>query len=70
MIRDYTAQVVSEIVEAHYGLEGKIKELGSYTDKNFLLEKGEGGDKFIIKISNTRENYKLILLQNYVLKQL
>jgi Ser/Thr protein kinase RdoA (MazF antagonist) len=72
MIRDYTIDYVSELIETNYGLKGIMKELGSYTDKNFLLKVGEEGSntKFIVKISSTLECPQAILLQNYVLRQL
>jgi hypothetical protein len=71
MIRDYTIEYVSELIETSYGLKGIMKELGSYTDKNFLLIVGEGSNtKFIVKISSTLECPQAILLQNYVLRQL
>ena len=38
MIRNYTIGEVACLLREHYGLEGKLKELGSYADRNFLLE--------------------------------
>jgi Ser/Thr protein kinase RdoA (MazF antagonist) len=54
MIRNYTVEDVTSLLHEHYGLEGKIKELGSYADRNFLLEtlgSTQGSTKYIVKIS-------------------
>jgi Ser/Thr protein kinase RdoA (MazF antagonist) len=38
MLRDYTEEYISQLVLAHYGFEGKVTELGGYTDKNFRIK--------------------------------
>ncbi len=37
MVQNYTLEDVSNLLNARYGLKGKLKELGSYADRNFLL---------------------------------
>lgn len=54
MIRYYTVEDVLSLLHEHYGLEGKLKELGGYADRNFLLQteaSTHGSIKYIVKIS-------------------
>jgi len=39
----------AEVLVAHYGLTGSLKELGSHQDRNFLLDTGDGR-RFVLKI--------------------
>jgi Ser/Thr protein kinase RdoA (MazF antagonist) len=54
MIQSYTVEDVVSLLHEHYGLEGKLKELGSYADRNFLLKteaSTQGSTKYLVKIS-------------------
>jgi Ser/Thr protein kinase RdoA (MazF antagonist) len=55
-------------------LSGELKELGGYTDKNFLLKVDPDYDhqlgRLIVKISSSLEKRQLIELQNLALQEL
>ncbi|MHB0950943.1 MAG: aminotransferase [Allorhizobium sp.] len=54
-----TADHAAAILREHYGLEGKIKELGSQQDRNYLIDTGK--DRFVLKIC--RAEYRTIELE-------
>ena len=50
---------VRKLLKEHFNIEGSIKELGSYSDKNYLVKYRSSTDspvkRFILKISSPKE---------------
>jgi Ser/Thr protein kinase RdoA (MazF antagonist) len=73
MMPNYTVEGVGNLLQEHYGLAGKLKELGSYADRNFLLQTEAGPQpsaKYIAKVSLNVEDDRILLLQNEVFREL
>ncbi len=58
----FTEQDVLELLEAKYGLKGKLKALESERDQNFAVDTGK--EKFVFKIANLGEDVDFLQLQN------
>ncbi len=58
-----------QIAERSFGLRATARVLPSERDQNFLVS-DEGGEKFVLKISNALEARELLEAQNEVLKHL
>ncbi|MFO1121476.1 MAG: aminotransferase class III-fold pyridoxal phosphate-dependent enzyme [Hyphomicrobiales bacterium] len=64
----FTADSVAGPLERDYGLVGRISELVSERDQNFLVESAEG--RFVLKIANAREDRALLDLQTAALRHM
>ncbi len=56
--------------EARYGLQAKVKLLGSYSDQNFLLRDRLSGEKYVLKISNAADSADALEAQNEAMAKL
>lgn len=57
------------IAEKYFGIQASAHELPSERDRNFLLT-AEGGEKFVLKIANVREEREVLEAQNAMLSRL
>ena len=62
----FTAEEAQHLLSRDYGVEGKLKELVSERDQNFLV--GSPSGKFVLKIANALEDPAFLALQNAVMK--
>jgi len=60
---------VQEIINNIYGIEASVLTLDSERDQNFHL-KGDDGNEYVLKISNSKEDLDLIKLQSASLKHI
>ncbi len=60
-----TADAAAELLRRDYGIGGRLKELVSERDQNFLVEAETG--HFVLKIANAAEDRGFLALQNAVL---
>jgi len=60
---------VQEIIQNIYGIEASVLTLDSERDQNFHL-KGDDGNEYVLKISNSKEDLDLIKLQSASLKHI
>ena len=60
---------VQEIINNIYGIEASVLTLDSERDQNFYL-KGDDGNEYVLKISNSKEDLDLIKLQSASLKHI
>jgi len=60
---------VQEIIKNIYGIEASVLTLDSERDQNFHL-KGDDGNEYVLKISNSKEDLDLIKLQSASLKHI
>ncbi|PRQ02419.1 Acetylornithine aminotransferase [Enhygromyxa salina] len=47
---EISAATAAALAREHWGLSGQLRELGSYADRNFLIE-GEAGERHVLKIT-------------------
>ena len=66
---DFTADDASALVKKVYGLSGQVDDLVSYSDQNFLV-RAEGGDKYVLKITNSAEPVSVLRFQQGALSYL
>ena len=59
---NFSVQDASTLISESFGMTGKVQELVSYSDQNFLLETGDG-DKFVLKIANSSEPLPILDFQ-------
>ena len=57
------------IAEKYFGIQASASELPSERDRNFLLA-ARGGEKFVLKIANVREEREVLEAQNAMMKHL
>ena len=57
------------IAEKYFGIQASARELPSERDRNFLLT-DSGGEKFVLKIANVREEREVLEAQNAMLSHL
>ena len=57
------------IAEKYFGIQATAHELPSERDRNFLLT-DDGGEKFVLKIANVREEREVLEAQNAMLSHL
>jgi 4-aminobutyrate aminotransferase-like enzyme/Ser/Thr protein kinase RdoA (MazF antagonist) len=62
----FTVEEAQRLLARDYGLEGKLKELVSERDQNFLVDSPSG--KFVLKIANAVEDSGFLALQNAAMK--
>ena len=55
--------IVKSTLEKAYGISGTIEKLSGERDQNFLITAAEG-NKFSVKISNIKDGFELIEMQN------
>ena len=60
---------VQEIIQNIYNIDASVLALNSERDQNFHL-KGDDGNEYVLKISNSQEDIKLIKLQSAALKHI
>ena len=60
---------VQEIIQNIYGINASASKLDSERDQNFHL-KGDDGNEYVLKISNSQEDIKLIKLQSAALEHI
>jgi Ser/Thr protein kinase RdoA (MazF antagonist) len=65
----FDAESAAAIADEHFGIHASARQLPSERDQNFLLT-NSGGEKFVLKIANAREDPALLEAQNSVLKHL
>ncbi|MDP6339730.1 MAG: phosphotransferase [Candidatus Marinimicrobia bacterium] len=65
---DFSLNDVSELVQTHYGMEVRVKALDSERDQNFLIQ--NGGQSFVLKISNPAEEFDVLDMQNKVMQHI
>lgn len=63
-----TAEDAAAILKDHYGLQGRLKELGSQQDRNFRLDSETG--RFVLKISRAEYDVQELEAQNAALRHL
>ena len=63
-----SAQTAAQHLARDYGIAGKLKELVSERDQNFLVESDQGS--FVLKIANAKEDPNFLNLQNLVLQHI
>src|ERR1051326_9538822 len=57
------------IAEKYFGIQASASELPSERDQNFLLV-ARGGEKFVLKIANVREEREVLEAQDAMMKHL
>ena len=57
------------IAEKYFGIQASASELPSERDRNFVLS-ARGGEKFVLKIANVREERDVLEAQNAMMKHL
>ena len=62
----FTAEEAQHLLKRDYGIDGKLKELVSERDQNFLV--GSPAGKFVLKIANAVEDEGFLALQNAAMK--
>ena len=62
----FTAEEARRLLARDYGVEGRMKELVSERDQNFLVDTPTG--TFVLKIANTVEDPGFLALQNAAMK--
>ena len=62
----FTAEEAQRLLARDYGVDGKLKELVSERDQNFLVDSAAG--RFVLKIANAVEDPDFLALQNAVMK--
>ncbi|WP_158865167.1 aminotransferase [Leifsonia sp. AG29] len=65
---DVTPDDAVAIAASRFGLDGRITELGSNQDRNFLIDTGEG--RFVLKLANPVFSEEELLAQNAALEAL
>ncbi|HBF28618.1 aminotransferase [Rhizobium sp.] len=63
-----TAEDAAAILKEHYGLEGRLKELGSQQDRNFRIDTDAG--RFVLKISRSNYAVQELEAQNAAMRHL
>ncbi len=62
----FTAAEAERLLARDYGIEGRLRELVSERDQNFLVESPAGA--FVLKIANAAEDEAFLALQNAAMK--
>lgn len=62
----FTADEAQRLLARDYGIDGRLKELVSERDQNFLVDSAAG--KFVLKIANAVEDAGFLALQNAAMK--
>ncbi len=62
----FTAEQAQRLLARDYGIDGRLKELVSERDQNFLVESQSG--KFVLKVANVVEDPAFLALQNAAMK--
>jgi 4-aminobutyrate aminotransferase-like enzyme/Ser/Thr protein kinase RdoA (MazF antagonist) len=62
----FSAEEAELFVNELYGFSGSVKSLPSERDQNFLITQ-DSGERFVLKIANSTENYTLLEAQNEVM---
>ncbi len=65
----WTAEQASALTRERYGLSGEATELPSESDQNFKITTSAAG-RFVLKISNPREDRRILDLQDAALRHL
>ncbi|MFC1482129.1 phosphotransferase [Candidatus Neomarinimicrobiota bacterium] len=66
---DFTADMVEQLVHDYFGLSGRATPLPGYWDQNFKLD-SDGGETYVIKLSNHQETPPFLEMQNQLLGHL
>ncbi len=53
MLREYTSEELTTLLQKQYKLAVDIKFLCGYTDKNYLLKDTQTNNKYILRISGS-----------------
>jgi len=64
----YSAEEAASIAYRLYGIKGHARPLPSERDQNFQID--AGGDRYVLKIANEREEPDLLDAQNHVLQHI
>lgn len=71
MLPKLTTADVSDLLQDKYGISCHLKQLGGYSDLNYLVTSSTHPHKqYVFKISSTAENYHLIRIQTFVLSKI
>ncbi|MEC9092768.1 MAG: phosphotransferase, partial [Planctomycetota bacterium] len=67
---DLLSTEVADFVESHFGLKVGLEPLDSERDQNFLATELSGGQKYVVKIGNSKSDLSFIELENEAMLRL
>jgi Ser/Thr protein kinase RdoA (MazF antagonist) len=71
MLREYTQAELLTLLKEEYNVEGTLKQLDGYFDRNYrVTENTENPKRYILKISSAQEQESIVRMHTYVLSHI
>lgn len=67
----FNLEYIASLVEKEYGMVGHVKELGGFSDNNYLITiQNHPQQHYLFKVSSPQEHISLLNLQNKIFQHL